>query len=324
MHTQGDFLKPNRPVATDGAVYLSVGGSEKASNYPSAAVFYDLEVTCFCVMLPVFLLPLALAVTATPQPPAAPAVARAAVLRPPLPPPFPRALHDEAIGLLMARFDADRDGRLDDAEAAAVRQMAAELFARKKQAILDRYDRNGDGRLDEEEEARLKRDWEREHPGIGRRVRIKMVRLRRAECTELMRRFDANRDGVLDENERRAMHEWVKNHRKNPCSSMPGAEQSARHPAQPASPGARVAGEAERTEPGASDREVPPAPGRGRGHRNWDKLGIPPEAGIVLEHLLLERYDTNKDGILSREEIERALPPRPGATPAGSPAPPPL
>lgn len=250
-------------------------------------------------MLPVLFLSLALVAPEASPPPPTPPISRAAKLRPPLPPPFPRSLHDEAVGLLMARFDIDGDGRLDETEAAAVRQLAADLFARKKKAILDRYDRNGDGQLDAEEEARLKSDWEREHPGIGCRVRIKMVRLRRAQRTEFFSRFDVDHDGTLNEAERRALHEWVKNHRKE--AHTPGdneghaSRETPREGPAPANLPATATGPERRG----------PQPGSGR-RRTWETLGIPPEAGIVLEYLLLQRYDANHDGVISAEEIERA------------------
>lgn len=245
-------------------------------------------------MLPLLLLSLAVAAPETP-PPVVHSAAQPMAVRPPLPPPFPRALHDEAVELLMARFDADHDGALNEEEAAAVKQCAAKLFAQKKKAILDRYDLDRDGRLNEKEEAQLKQDWEREHPGIGRRVRIHMVRLRRAERKEFFRRFDSNHDGVLDENERRTMHEQINSHRREDSPELPQGE-----------PG------------GAEPSGTKPSPGRGSAPappRTLRALGIPPEAGIVLEHLLLERYDTDQNGILSSEEIDRAMK-RPDSSPA--------
>lgn len=230
-------------------------------------------------------------------------------LRPPLPPPFPRALHDEAVCLLMERFDADSDGKLDATEAAAVKQFAAALFARKKKAILDRYDLNRDGKLDEREEAQLKRDWEREHPGIGRRVRIHMVRMRRAERAEFFSRFDLNKDGVLDEAERRALQEWQKMRLCGEQGQKPpriglsdgGVSPATKEPGESfpknATGGHTRAHLAPRKE-GACDRS-PRSDLRAR--------GIPPEAGIVLEYLLLERYDTDKDGVLSPTEIRNAM-----------------
>ncbi len=236
-------------------------------------------------MTPLFLL-LSLAaplVEAAPPPPGQPI--RALAVRPALPPPFPRVLLDEAVSLLMERFDVDKDGRLNDDETRSLRSFAQDLFARKKKAILARYDRDGDGQLNAEEEAALRKDWEKAHPGIGRYALRKEREERRALRLIQIRRFDADGDGQLSEREMAAMRQWIKQQRSRGVGMPPPPPQ------------------AETRFPGPAVGE----PDRPRVVRARQAATLPPEAGIVLEHLLLERYDTDGDGYLSPQEIEAAL-----------------
>lgn len=234
-------------------------------------------------MMPLFLL-LSLAAISPAAEPLPDGAVRAARIGPPLPPPFPHALHAEAIALLMNRFDADHNGSLDDEELFRLRSFAEQLFEKKKKAILARYDRNGDGKLDGDEQAAFRQDWERAHPRIGRLARQKEREERRTMRLLRLRRFDGNGDGSLDENELSAMRQWVEqNKRGQKCTRRDPVVNSGTSPARSAENPPPPVIPAERARP------------------------LPPEAGIVLEYLLLERYDSDGDGFLSAQEIEVAL-----------------
>lgn len=235
-------------------------------------------------MIPLFLLLALAAISPSTAEPLPPGAVHAARVCPALPPPFPHALHAEAVDLLMSRFDADRDGKLNDEEQNRLRSFAEQLFAQKKKAILARYDRDGDGRLDMDEESDLRKDWERAHPGIGRLARQKQREERRAMRLVRLKRFDGDGDGNLDENELMAVRQWVEQNKR-------GQEDARRHPT--------VNGG---TPPARFSENPPPSVIPAERARS-----LPPEAGIVLEHLLLERYDADGDGFLSPPEIDAAL-----------------
>lgn len=237
-------------------------------------------------MMPLFLLLSLAAISHSAAEPMPHGAVRAARVCPALPPPFPHALHAEAVDLLMNRFDTDRDGKLNDEEQNRVRSFAEQLFARKKKAILARYDRNGDGKLDGNEQAAFRQDWERAHPRIGRLARQKEREGRRTMRLVQLRRFDGNGDGNLDENELSAMRQWIEQKKR-------ARESALRH-----------SGEKGNTPPARSAENPPPPVIPAERARS-----LPPEAGIVLEYLLLERYDSDGDDFLSAQEIKAALDP---------------
>ncbi len=64
---------------------------------------------------------------------------------------------------VMARFDHDHDGRLNDAEYAEARKAREEMRARAKehrQMVLARFDANHDGKLDPGERKELRNAWQ--------------------------------------------------------------------------------------------------------------------------------------------------------------------
>jgi len=62
------------------------------------------------------------------------------------------------------KFDADKDGKLNDEEMAAAKEAAREKAkqtrAEHRKMALEKYDANGDGKLDKEERAKMKSDEE--------------------------------------------------------------------------------------------------------------------------------------------------------------------
>jgi Ca2+-binding EF-hand superfamily protein len=84
---------------------------------------------------------------------------------------------------VLAANDADRDGRLSDAEFKAMQAANQQARAAEQAKLLRRYDVNGNGKLDKAEQARVQAD---------RRAR-------------LLPEFDTNKNGTLDKVERKEM-----------------------------------------------------------------------------------------------------------------------
>ena len=173
---------------------------------------------------------------------------------------------------ILARFDADKNGRLDETESQRARAMAQQLgrlLSRPQQArsqraapmVLEAFDKDGDERLNEEEIAAMRRAFltaieqaSRTRPATNRPTPSRIPEA-------LVRRFDENRNGKLDPNELMKL---------------------------------RAAGQ------------------RRRGAGNSFALGTLDESGDPAPALLdtksaLARFDSDGDGILSPQERRRAL-----------------
>jgi uncharacterized membrane protein YebE (DUF533 family) len=90
---------------------------------------------------------------------------------------------------IIAKFDADGDGVLNEAERKTARQSVGK---RVREERLRRFDTNGDGTIDEAERKAARET-------MAERVR-----------EERLRRFDTNGDGTMDEAERKAARETMK------------------------------------------------------------------------------------------------------------------
>lgn len=66
---------------------------------------------------------------------------------------------------MLEKFDADKDGKLNDDEKAAMREEV-------KKKILEKFDKDGDGKLNEEERAELRKTMPN-HPGGPKRPKGK-------------------------------------------------------------------------------------------------------------------------------------------------------
>jgi Ca2+-binding EF-hand superfamily protein len=89
---------------------------------------------------------------------------------------------------VLERFDADKNGTLDDAENAAIRKGHQERRQAFRAKVLERFDADKDGTLDDAE-------------------RAEAAKARAAKRAEIVAKFDANKDGTLDPTERAAARE---------------------------------------------------------------------------------------------------------------------
>lgn len=101
---------------------------------------------------------------------------------------------------MLARFDKDGDGELNEEERQAAREaFRAEREARRQQFLLERYDADGDGVLSEAETKKMEEDRQR------------MDEERQAREAEMRQRalaaYDKDGDGRLSEEERRAANQ---------------------------------------------------------------------------------------------------------------------
>jgi len=85
------------------------------------------------------------------------------------------------------KFDANKDGKLDENEKAEMKK----AWQDKKAKFVKKFDTNGDGQLDESEKAAAKQEHERKR-------------------AEIIQKFDQNGDGKLDGEERKAAKEYCK------------------------------------------------------------------------------------------------------------------
>ncbi len=130
--------------------------------------------------------------------------------------------------VMLEKFDANKDGQLDDSEKAAAKAAfeakRAEMKAAFEKKMLEKFDANKDGQLDDSEKAAAKAEFEkmraerrgkcgkRGHRGPkrpccgGRRGHRHMSPEQKAECrAKFMEKFDANKDGQLDDAEKAAV-----------------------------------------------------------------------------------------------------------------------
>jgi Ca2+-binding EF-hand superfamily protein len=85
-------------------------------------------------------------------------------------------------GAMLEKFDANKDGKLDDAEKAKAMEARKAMFAQKRAGMLARFDTNKDGTLDDSERAAM----------------------RNARIEERFAKLDANKDGAISLDEMKA------------------------------------------------------------------------------------------------------------------------
>lgn len=84
---------------------------------------------------------------------------------------------------LIAKFDKDGDGKLDEAERKAAREGREEMMAERRKEMLAKFDKDGDGELNDDEKAAMREEMKR----------------------KALEKFDKDGDGELSEEERAEM-----------------------------------------------------------------------------------------------------------------------
>ena len=101
-----------------------------------------------------------------------------------------RAQAQERAARMFARLDANRDGRIDQADRAA-----------RQQARFDRLDADGDGAISRAEFAASRKGRAHARAERGGKRQRPAMRARGGRIGQLARRADANRDGAISEAE---------------------------------------------------------------------------------------------------------------------------
>ena len=178
------------------------------------------------------------------------------------------------------------------------RDMGRNILAHK--LVMDKYDTNKDGKLDDTEKAALKADADK---------------LREARHKEMLAKWDKDGDGKLSDEEKEAMKTAVKAEREKAMKERAESRKDKKDDAK-----------------ADGDKE-----GRGKRGERGDRGPRGPRGGrpggdmmIVGQALVMEKYDTDKDGKLSKDErdamkscIEAARKETKDAKPADAPELPP-
>ena len=127
---------------------------------------------------------------------------------------------------VLARFDTNRDGTLDVAERAAMRQDIQQRMKPLRDVALKQYDWNKNGLLEEDERLAMQQDRQARHAqvekwalqqydanqnGVLEPAEQQVRKATREEWlrqkqSQILQTFDANRNGTLDPEERTAIH----------------------------------------------------------------------------------------------------------------------
>jgi hypothetical protein len=84
---------------------------------------------------------------------------------------------------VIAKFDKDGDGKINEEERAAAKAAREEMQAARKKEVLEKFDKDGDGKLNDEERMAA-------HEGMKKKM---------------LEKFDKDGDGELSEEERKEM-----------------------------------------------------------------------------------------------------------------------
>ncbi len=123
---------------------------------------------------------------------------------------------------MMEKFDANKDGQLDEQEKEAMKAEFEAKKAERKAKFMEKFDVNKDGQIDDQEKEAIKAEFEarqgkpgckgpRGHHPHGPKPGCKGPRGHRPHGPNpgmhkhMMEKFDANKDGQLDEQEKEAM-----------------------------------------------------------------------------------------------------------------------
>ncbi|MDP6046881.1 MAG: hypothetical protein QGH94_05950 [Phycisphaerae bacterium] len=118
----------------------------------------------------------------------------------------------------LRRYDANKDGKLDDKETAARDKSRAEREKRRKE-FYDRFDKNKNGKIDEDERSGIgeyyrTRRYDTNNDGKldekETAARDKASAEREKRVAEARKRFDKDGDGKLNEKEESAMRDYYR------------------------------------------------------------------------------------------------------------------
>jgi Ca2+-binding EF-hand superfamily protein len=108
---------------------------------------------------------------------------------------------------MVEKFDANKDGQLDDTERAKMKAEFEARHAERKAEMLARYDANKDGKLDDTEKARMKADRQAERKArLGERFKaldtdrsgqLSKLEVKDSPMAERFAEIDADKNGSL-------------------------------------------------------------------------------------------------------------------------------
>lgn len=142
-------------------------------------------------------------------------------------------------GAELKKFDTNGDGKLDDAEKAAMRAAVGDRLKKNHPELFTKLDTNGDGALSEDEMKAGREKMRELHDkkekadtnGDGKvddaeraAKRAEMAEKLKAKHPELFAKLDTNGDGTLSEEEAKAGREQLKELRKQHGEGKDGEE----------------------------------------------------------------------------------------------------
>lgn len=107
---------------------------------------------------------------------------------------------------IIAKFDKDGDGKLNEEEHAAAKAAREEMQAARKKEMLEKFDKDGDGKLNEEEKMAA-------HEGMKKKM---------------LEKFDKDGDGELSEEERKEMRKAMPHRPHGPKGKRKGEGKAPR------------------------------------------------------------------------------------------------
>ena len=112
---------------------------------------------------------------------------------------------------LLKHYDADGDGKLNDAEKKTAHKGMKAKWAKRKAVMIKRFDTDGDGKLSDEEKKVLRKKFGKRwrHGHAHGRHGCKHAWAGKLK-KKMMEKFDADGDGELSDDEKKAMRNHIK------------------------------------------------------------------------------------------------------------------
>lgn len=164
------------------------------------------------------------------------------------------------------------------------------MFLLGRALVIEKYDKDKDGKLSEEEIVVIEEDMKKAHE---------------ARKQEMLKKFDKDGDGKLSKEERQGMkEEWKKAH---PEIVQKMDERRAEMLKKFDKDGdGKLSREEKKARREASSDELRPKHRHGKGHHKGEKRDMkgPGHGAVAMAGmaLLMEKYDADKDGVLSESE----------------------